>query len=129
MLDNLTSSAEDPEALKARGIDVGPLDDVVGGDGARSGIEGGMGSGWGSVEAARRGFGGGEQLGKRDASRQPREGSHAGSGREQRVEGFGKGAIGGRKPRVHLGRRSVWGRKLCVVGGISAAGEGSRARG
>lgn len=75
MLDHLTSSAEDPEALKARGIDVGPLDGVIGGDGVRSGIEGGMDSGWGSVEAAHRGFGGGEQLGKRDASRQPREGS------------------------------------------------------
>jgi hypothetical protein len=45
MLDHLTSSAEDAEALKARGIDVGPLDGVVGGDGARSGVQGGMGSG------------------------------------------------------------------------------------
>jgi hypothetical protein len=35
MLDHLTSSAEDPEALKARGIDVGTLDGVVGGDGER----------------------------------------------------------------------------------------------
>jgi hypothetical protein len=89
-----------------------------------------MGSGWGSVEAARRGFGGGEQLGKRDASRQPGQGSRAcyaqdlGESSASRV--LGRALLVQRKPHVHLGHRSVWRRKLCVVGGISAAGEGSR---